>query len=92
VIFCRFSDGTSFAIEHDHFDYRIHFNLDSFLNFAEAADFDATSENALFLFFHNDNFELSDRDYYFKNCEAIIEAIKNNGNQRKVGMSLITKL
>jgi hypothetical protein len=106
VIFCHFSDGTSIAMQHDRFDYRLNFNLDSLIKHDEAVDFDATNEDALFLFFHNDNFELSDRDYYFKNCEAIIEDIKNNGNQsrdgvtkhatagnpRKVGMSLITKL
>ncbi len=106
VIFCHFSDGTSIAMQHDRFDYRLNFNLDPLIKYDEAVDFDATNEDALFLFFHNDNFELSDRDYYFKNCEVIIEDIKNNGNQsrdgvtkhatagnpRKVGMSLITKL
>jgi hypothetical protein len=106
VIFCHFSDGRSVAIQHDTFDYRLNLDVYDLKNHPGATDFDENNEDAVFIFFHNEKFEQSDREIYFKNIEEIYQTLINDGNQsqdgsktnavlnnpRKVGMSLVTKL
>lgn len=106
AIFCHFSDGTSTAMQHQNFDYRLNLDIYAMKNHRGAADFDESKDDAVFLFFHNTSFDESDRAYYFEQIETIYNDIKHNGNQahdgvatnaalsnpRKIGMSLITKM
>lgn len=107
AIFCYFSNGSQNALHWNIFDYRMDFNLDTLKPYAGAVDFNETKDDALFIFFHNDKFEQSDRDFYFSQIEAIYNDIKQNGNQsqdaflstnetltvpRKVGLSLVVKI
>lgn len=106
AIFCHFSDGTTDAMQHDRFDYRLRLNRSELKNYRNATDFDESKDDALFIFFHNDLFEESDRKYYFDNLEHYYDEVKTHGNQsqdglttqatltnpRKVGLSLIKKL
>ena len=107
VIFCHFSDGSTDAMQHDRFDFNLNFDLDNLKNHPRAESFDEHNSDALFIFFHNDTFDSSDRDSYFSEIENIYDEIKNHGNQsqdgianavnaassvpRKVGMSLVIK-
>lgn len=107
AIFCYFSDGSQNAMHWNSFDYRMTFNLNILKHYAGAVDFNETKDDALFIFFHNDKFEKSDRDFYFSQIEVIYDELKHIGNQnqdsdlsasdnlcnpRKVGLSLVTKL
>lgn len=106
AIFCYFSDGTENAMQWNSFEYKMNFSLDRLKNHPGAVDFDENKDDALFIFFHNNIFNKSDRDGYFEIIEEIYNDVKHNGNQnqetvsttnetftnpRKVGMSLILK-
>ncbi|WP_432673139.1 hypothetical protein [Flavobacterium sp. SM2513] len=107
VIFCHFSDGSSTAMHHSSFDFRLNFDLNKLNIHSGAVPFDENNPEALFIFFHNGNFNASDRSSYFSEIESIYDEVKNNGNQsqdgiantvnaahsnpRKVGMSLVVK-
>ncbi len=109
AIFCHFSDHSSDEIQHNSFDFRMNFDLDKLNNHPKAVHFDETQNEALFIFFHNTDFDSLDRDLYFAEIENIYHLVKNHGNQsqngilnlkinvnqgepRKVGMSLVTKV
>ncbi|MDD3005334.1 hypothetical protein [Flavobacterium sp.] len=104
AVFCFFSDGTDHPIEHDKFDYRLNFDLDAIKNYDYAIDFDANAAEALFLFFHEKQFDEKDLEKYFTDLEKLYDRIKRDGNQsedgflkpsfgpRKIGTSLVIKM
>ena len=81
AIFCYFNNNSTVPIQHDSFDYRIFIDTYAMKSFPGAVDFDESGDDALFIFFHNDEVEKSDRDYYFRELETIYDLVKNNGNQ-----------
>lgn len=105
VIFCHFSNGSTDAMQHNTFDYRMNLDIYAMKNHTGATDFDESKNDALFLFFHNTTFDKSDRDIYFEQIEHIYNDFKQHGHQnqegasansslnnpRKIGMSLVTK-
>lgn len=106
AIFCHFSNGNSEEMHHDSFDFKLNFEIGNLKHHPGAVDFDEFKEDALFIFFHNEEFEKIDRDMYFNNIEEKYNDVKHNGNQnqngvisttaaltnpRKVGLSLILK-
>lgn len=105
AIFCHFSNHSTEPIQHNSFDYRLEFNLDTLNSYPGTEDFDERKEDAVFIFFHNNSFDETDRAYYFNEIENIYDQLKLTGNQsqmsfktnavlsnpRKVGMSLIKK-
>ena len=107
VIFCHFSDGSTEALQHESYDFRLNFDLDKLKTYSGSVPFDENNSEALFLFFHDTDFNVNDRNTYFSKIENIYNQVKNQGNQsqdeianktnnslsspRKVGMSLVTK-
>lgn len=105
ALFCNFSNHSEIPIEWSNFDYRMSFDINTLKVHPGAVAFDENKADALFLFFHNNKFEESDREFYFQNIESIYNDVKQNGNQsqdgisihanltspRKIGMSLVTK-
>lgn len=90
AVFCHFSNVSELPIRHDKFDYRIEFNLDNLKKHPRSTAFDEKNSDALFIFFHNIKFELSDREAYFAQIEDIYENVKNNGNQSQDGINPLT--
>ena len=86
VIFCHFHNQNPAPIQHDSFDYRMNFNLDKLNSYPNAAAFDETQNEALFIFLHNNDFNSSDRDDYFASIETIYNDVKNHGNQSRDGI------
>ena len=80
VIFCHFSDFSTTPIHHAGFDYRLDIEIDKLINHPNAATFDETKPNALFLFFHNTSFDLIDRNYFFDRIENIYSEVIAHGN------------
>lgn len=106
VILCHFSNGTSVGLQHNSFDYQMNFEANSLSSHSGAVDFDESKEDVLFLFFHDELFQRSDREYFFQNIDLIVDLIRQNGNlnvtipfnsnivvktPRKLGISLVTK-
>lgn len=106
VIFCHFSNGASVGLQHNSFDYQLNFEANRLSSHSGAVDFDESKEDALFLFFHDELFQRSDREYFFQNIDLIVDLIRQNGNlnvtipfnsnivaktPRKLGISLVTK-
>ena len=90
AIFCHFSDRSSVAMQHNSFDYRLNLDIYDLKNHPGAVDFDEFKDDALFIFFHNDKFDLSDRTSYFKNIEEFYDIVKNGGNQSHDGLQDLT--
>lgn len=108
VIFCHFSDGSTTPMQHSGFDYIINFDLNKLKQHPGSVPFNVNNPNALFIFFHNNDFNSVDRDSYFSDIENIYDLVTQHGNQsqdgmtystnaalnnpRKVGMSLVVKM
>lgn len=90
AIFCHFSNKENIALNHDSFDYRMNFDIKEIQNHSGAVDFNEFSDDALFLFFHNDEFKFSDRQHYYDRLEEIYNDVKHNGNQSQEGLSALT--
>ena len=86
VIFCHFHNQNPAPIQHDSFDYRMNFDLDKWNSYPNAVAFDETQNEALFIFFHNNDFSSSDRDAYFAAIETIYNDVKSHGNQSGDGI------
>lgn len=87
AVFCHFNNGSETPLNHDKFDYRIDFNVDTLKSHPNSGTFDEKNQDALFIFFHNEAFNFSDRELYFSQIETIYENVKNNGNQSQDGFS-----
>ncbi len=107
VILCHFSNGSSTTLQHNSGDYLLQLNCNTLTNHSGVVDFDENKDEAIFLFFHEEIFQRSDRDYFFQNMELILELVKQQGNHnvtipfsssfaadnpRKLGVSLVRKL
>lgn len=107
VIFCHFENRINTPIDHNSFDYRLNIDIDKLKSYPNAVAFDENNSDCLFIFFHNSDFESSDRAAFFTQIETIYDDVKNHGNQsqdglnytvnatnrtpRRVGMSLVVK-
>lgn len=86
ALFCHFSNQSPTAMEHNSFDYNMEFDLDQVKQHPDAVPFDETLADCVFIFFHNDDFRIEDREAYFSDIENIYINIKNNGNLSQDGM------
>ncbi len=86
VVFCHYRNPRTSPIQHNSFDYRMNFDIDKLNSHPSSVDFDETQNDALFIFFHNNDFNSSDRDLYFAEIENIYTYVKNHGNQSQDGI------
>lgn len=86
VIFCHFSNHSQEPLNHDGFDYLLNLDLKKLENGQQAVSFDENNPDALFIFFHNDVFNSSDRDLYFNQIEDIYNEVKIYGSKSLAGI------
>ena len=90
VLFCHFRNRQAAALQHSSFDYRMNFDINKIKTHPGTVAFDATKNDSLFIFFHNDDFSSADRDLYFAQIETIYNEVKNHGNQSQDGLNYAT--
>ena len=91
AIFCHFHNQNPTAIEHNSFDYAMELDLDEIRNHPNAVSFDETLADCVFVFFHNADFMVEDREAYFSDIENIYNALQQDGNHSQDGI-FYTKL
>jgi len=91
VIFCHFQNQSTAALQHSRFDYRMNFDLNKLHPYPKAVAFDESKNDALFIFFHNEELIETDKDLYFAEIENIYDEVKNYGNQSRDGLNYVAK-
>ncbi|CAM4015077.1 hypothetical protein FLAN108750_05345 [Flavobacterium antarcticum] len=81
AVFCHFNNDSQQPIEHSDFDYVMDFEIDKLNRYAEAAEFDESQPETLFIFYHNTDCSATDKAFFFSDLENILENVRNNGNQ-----------